>query len=842
MPMPGYQWTRFWSGPADTIQLDELACLVDPEGPAGHALNPHVVSIDAIAHLPCLVLLGEPGSGKSSALESYVAGLRPPPADTDARIFNLKDYGSEDRLFRDIFEAPWWTAWREGESTLILVVDSLDEGLLRVANLARVLARGLATGPVARLRFRIACRTADWPASLEAELWRLFGPRGVGVYELAPLRQRDVRVAAEAEGIDPARFVRELHDKGVGPLASRPITLGLLIRAFRRHDGALPRSQGELYEQGCLALCAEPDQERQEAGRRHAELAGVLSPRQRVIVASRIAAAMLIGNRSAIVIDDAVDAADSDVALDDLAGGQEAEGDERFVVNGRALRDTLGTGLFTARGAGRLGWAHQTYAEALAARYLSRADFPQIRSLLVAPDDPSGHLVPQLRELAAWLASMRMDVFDHVVAREPEALMRGDIGRVDDAYKDRLVVALLNQFVTGHLLDTLELRSTYGKLCHPRLAEQLGPIIADRTLGVIPRRAAIDIAEDCARAELSPQLLAVALDTTENHAVRAQAVHAIARIGDDATKTRLEPLARGALGEDPDDDLRGIALSCVWPQLLSVEPLAPYLTPPRRYDYAGHYHLFLVQHLVDDAEDVHLPSLLSAARAWTGPQLAHLSPFWTAANRLVRRAWEASDAAEVRRAFAQLITVYVRRQDHFELADDHTDSLRTDISRNQERRRALLAMVLNETDIRPEECSGLYFAWMPILREDDAVWILAGVAQASPDRQAAWARCLGIVARGTQSADLVDGILVGRASLPALAAEFSWLVETWDLDSERTAAARANYRRWRELETRPHRAPVFLDPPPAERIRLDLDACDRGESRWVDRARTRPHS
>lgn len=398
--MPRYQWTRFWSGPADTIQLDELACLVDPEGPAGYPLNPHVVSIDAIAHLPCLVLLGEPGSGKSSAVESYMGGLQPPAAHTESRIFNLKDYGSEDRLFRDIFEAPWWTGWREGESTLILVVDSLDEGLLRVANLARVLARGLATGPVARLRFRIACRTADWPASFEAELRRLFGPQGVGVYELAPLRQRDVRVAAGAEGIDVAEFTRELHRMSAGPLASRPLTLGLLIRAFKRHAGALPRSQGELYEQGCLALCEEPDRERREMGRRHAELAGVLSPRQRLIVASRIAAAMLIANRSAIVIDGAVDAADSDVALEDLAGGQEDEGGERFVVNERTLRETLGTGLFTARGTGCLGWTHQTYAEALAARYLSRADLPQIRSLLVAPDDPSGYLVPQLRELA----------------------------------------------------------------------------------------------------------------------------------------------------------------------------------------------------------------------------------------------------------------------------------------------------------------------------------------------------------------------------------------------------------------------------------------------------------
>jgi hypothetical protein len=70
---------------------------------------------------------------------------------------------------------------------------------------------------------------------------------------------------------------------------------------------------------------------------------------------------------------------------------------------------------------------------------LRGAPLPQIKSLLAAADDGSGCLVPQLRDLAGWLAAMRADVFGWVVATEPDALLRGDITRVDDPLKERLV-------------------------------------------------------------------------------------------------------------------------------------------------------------------------------------------------------------------------------------------------------------------------------------------------------------------------------------------------------------------------------------------------------------------
>lgn len=73
-----------------------------------------------------------------------------------------------------------------------------------------------------------------------------------------------------------------------------------------------------------------------------------------------------------------------------------------------------------------MGWAHQTYAEFLAAWYLKHHDlkFSQILSLIYHPD---GRVIPQLQETTAWLASMRADVFEKVMETDPHVLLQSEL-------------------------------------------------------------------------------------------------------------------------------------------------------------------------------------------------------------------------------------------------------------------------------------------------------------------------------------------------------------------------------------------------------------------------------
>jgi hypothetical protein len=64
-------------------------------------------------------------------------------------------------------------------------------------------------------------------------------------------------------------------------------------------------------------------------------------------------------------------------------------------------------------------------------------------------------------------------------------------------------------------------REHYRKLNYPGIAEDLRPYIVDRSKGVVVRRAAIDIAEECPEAlQMQTILVELAMNPTEVFQVR----------------------------------------------------------------------------------------------------------------------------------------------------------------------------------------------------------------------------------------------------------------------------------------------------------------------------------
>jgi hypothetical protein len=98
-----------------------------------------------------------------------------------------------------LFEGSEFQRWRNGDYILHLFLDSLDECLMRMDNVATLLADELPKQPTDRLHLRVACRTAVWPGILERALDNVFPE--FRAFEMAPLRRIDVRRAAEQSGI-----------------------------------------------------------------------------------------------------------------------------------------------------------------------------------------------------------------------------------------------------------------------------------------------------------------------------------------------------------------------------------------------------------------------------------------------------------------------------------------------------------------------------------------------------------------------------------------------------------------------------------------------------------------
>jgi predicted NACHT family NTPase len=289
-----FDWKRFWCPRGKAIDLSDGGFLSDPDGRWSKYSNPDLVTFEHLAKLPCAVLLGEPGIGKSWTLQRESAGLeRALTPGAKLVSCDLRSVSTDSRLMAKLFESEIFESWRKGDWLLHVFLDSLDECLLRIDNVATILADELPTQPINRLRLRIACRTAPWPAVLEKALEKLFGD--CNAYELVPLRRIDVQRAAEQSGIrDPSAFLSRIDELDISSLAIKPVTLKFLISNYIQ-DGDLPKDHLELYEKGCRILVEEGSDSRRSAGQ-----GGRLNPDERLAVASRIAAVTELCSRFAV--------------------------------------------------------------------------------------------------------------------------------------------------------------------------------------------------------------------------------------------------------------------------------------------------------------------------------------------------------------------------------------------------------------------------------------------------------------------------------------------------------------------------------------------------------------
>ena len=814
-----FEWKRFWCPRGKTINISDGGFLFDPETKYGNILNPNLVTLDQLAEKPCLALLGEPGIGKSWALRAEKASLDVSVARGGGKSvwLDLRSFGSEDRLWKTLFEGDEFQQWRKGDYVLHVFLDSLDECLLRIDNVATLIADQLPKEPASRLRIRIACRTAPWPAILENALVKLFGHDGFEAYELVPLRRRDVRQALEHSGVtDSDAFLVRVEALDVSSLAMKPVTLNFLINTYLR-DGDLPRDQIDLYERGCRILCEESNESRAGSGKR-----GTLSVDQRFAIASRIAAVTHFCNRFAVWTESESGAVpQEDVPINDITGREEVGAGE-LAVSPDNVREVLDTGLFSSRGPGRIGWVHQTYAEFLAARYCVRHGMPaqQVRSLIFHPAGGGQRLVPQLYDLAAWISVMDSAVLEIVASTDAESLLGAAGASLSELQRKLVVQSMLDQCDRGRLLSLRwNLYRLYPKLNHANLAGQLRPYLHDNTKNLNTRQVAIDVARACEVEQLGPELADLALDTSQPIALRIPAGAAAADVGSRDVKARLRPFAFGQAVDDPDDELKGIGLTALWPDSMRSTELFSLLTLPKNPSRRGAYSSFLYGLATKLGNDD-----LPAALEWFAAQKQRdMGPIESLMDDIVRKALLNMEGSGVLAALAEAILSRVKLHDQLMSGFDKGDfdkELRDDHEHRQ--------MLLQELLPRLEE-NDLFFldyAGIRVVPEFDLPWLIhrleAQESLASEKLEAKLVRRI-IDTRHPDQMRLLWSACQTNATLNAECKCFFVI----PLDSELATMLRENLRFQQKREVK------LLDPPPQVRIDQDLGMVTTDE---------RPHS
>jgi DNA polymerase III delta prime subunit len=550
----------------------------------------------AAAEAHALVMLGEPGLGKTTALRAIADELRC----EEGRLVWLEGsdldsdtFGDEMGMFLQELPPAAGPSRQGAIPKLTIVIDGLDESPM-VRRLPQRLSTALANRDTSELRLLVGCRTADLPPSLHEVLNAAFRP--CLFVDLAPLRRAEAVVLATSAGADGERIVDLAVQAGAGSLATIPLTLQLLVRTFLE-TGDLNQGARWLFAHGVQHLLAEDNPEHYRPS----------TLEQRTAIAERIAAVLLLSGRRTVY-------SGPDLAIrpaTDLRASVVSDGDELtpsgpFRVTRELVRDTLASQLFSSRGEPRRAFGHSSHAAFLAACYLARRRLPrrQLEGLfLVAGPDGSRTVPVPLREMAAWLAALDLDAGLWLAEVDPQSLIGHAPYLESDDVRSIVVASLLDKAEEFELGERVWMRGL--RLSHPRLAEQVLNVLAGNETepAAWPEfarcRLALRLAVHASSPELTTRLLEIAESDEWNSHMRSMAAAAALASDADAVLPRLRNVLQQLRSldygrvADPDDELKGSLLDLLWPTCVSTEEILPLLTARRRRSLLGSYWMFL---------------------------------------------------------------------------------------------------------------------------------------------------------------------------------------------------------------------------------------------------------
>jgi hypothetical protein len=466
-------------------------------------------------------------------------------------------------------------------SNTALYLDALDEVMVPVRTAGLIVQRWISDklGSV-RPRLRLSCRSAVWPPGVQSAIEAVYGADGCALAVLQPLSEEDVLSVASARGVDAKDFLRAVDAAGVRALSEQPLTLEMLLKIQLAH-GTLPIRRRDLFRQGMEQLASE----RRERAR---EGTGIGVPTAQVLeAAERLACFCLLSSRDVIDLSEAPSsAALAAREVEGLPGGDRP-------LDSALLDAACRSGLCDGDGPDRFRFGHRQFAEYLAGRRLARLLPHQSRSLLGAGATWQSGVAGPLRETAAFAAMESADIAAWITDEDPEVVGLSDVA--DTSLRRRATLNLLDKFRRHELTDSQTGRDgiELAGFQYAGAEDDLRPVLRERQDGcqdVI--ECAVELIESWGLASMSDDLAGLVLDSTAPLQTRKSAGYALAKFGTAAARRRLLPLVRGG-ADDPDFDLKGLALRCNWPDHLSVPELLAALGPGPRTNYHGAYDGFL---------------------------------------------------------------------------------------------------------------------------------------------------------------------------------------------------------------------------------------------------------
>ncbi|HDK7161163.1 TPA: hypothetical protein PTV68_000742 [Clostridium botulinum] len=502
-----YNWQRYWYKRGEELSI-ENGFLKLPKNK--YEINKNsIVTFDSICDKDCLILLGDAGLGKSTVMAEEVQKLKNRLEEKNIMNVDLRSASSDIRLDKLIFEKSVFVNWMNADYDLYLFLDSLDEGLLQVGALGQIIIEKFRNVDISRLKLRITCRTGVLPSTFEAELKELWKEENFDVFQLAFLSIEDVKIACEEWKYDSIEFLKSVTYNNIEALASTPVTLEMLLKIYDKNQQRLPSSKVKLYEDGCRILCSEVNSSRLEK----TETRGNLSPDKRMEIAMLLGAITMFCNKSNIVKGSLLDT--GEISIDEFL----TITFDKFNYKLVDVEEVLGSALFTEKNHNVYSWAHLSYAEFLAAKFIQQNHFTkkQIISLIFQSEDDNNRIIPQLHYTASWIASFSEKIFLEIAEKDPDILCLSDISQMSHNNKEKLVKSLLNKYNLCNEYGRYGNSINYKKLKYDGLDIQLTEFIKDDKNSDYSKSIAIYIAYECELHIMANEILNLFINNKRNN-------------------------------------------------------------------------------------------------------------------------------------------------------------------------------------------------------------------------------------------------------------------------------------------------------------------------------------
>lgn len=382
------------------------------EGPR----NGEAVAVSDLRSDPFIVLLGEPGIGKTTVLDNEAAA-------EGVAIIKVRE------LINETVEVPGGP----------LFLDGLDEYRVGSSDLDKVHLLAKAIRNSGATRWRLTCRSEDWQKAADiAAIGRTTADAAITVAQILPLNITETLAVLQELGEgDADAFVDRAYAMGASGLLESPLSLKLLRNAVAGGQ-AWPASRSALFEQATAALAHE-DNAVHRLDRTRTSPALILAAARKACLFMLVTGSRFVWRSGALPPN-----GDARAYL-----SADALGLERQVID-----DMLDSALFRGEGEA-FEPIHRSVAEFLGASALaqaivgdaSTAAFPlgRAKALITGAD---GRAPTDLRGLYAWLAAHLAALGAAAQARElaeadaVSVLVYGDASAFDSSTKQSLLANL----------------------------------------------------------------------------------------------------------------------------------------------------------------------------------------------------------------------------------------------------------------------------------------------------------------------------------------------------------------------------------------------------------------